>query len=68
MPPAASICIINEVPERGSPETIVITSPEILSFKLRLGTGFRPFALCLVRSTEMLVRIGQQTVRLFEFR
>jgi hypothetical protein len=25
MPPAASICIINEVPERGSPDTIVIT-------------------------------------------
>src|ERR1700722_9096271 len=24
-PPAASICIIREVPERGSPETIVIT-------------------------------------------
>lgn len=26
MPPAASICIISEVPERGSPETIVIMS------------------------------------------
>jgi hypothetical protein len=24
IPPAASICIISEVPERGSPETIVI--------------------------------------------
>jgi hypothetical protein len=24
MPPATSICIINEVPERGSPETTVI--------------------------------------------
>lgn len=68
MPPAASICIIKEVPERGSPETIVITSLEILSFNLRLGTGFRPFPLCVLRSTEMLVRLGQQTVRLFEFR
>jgi hypothetical protein len=25
MPPAASICIMSEVPERGNPETIVIT-------------------------------------------
>jgi hypothetical protein len=24
MPPAASICIISEVPERGNPETMVI--------------------------------------------
>jgi hypothetical protein len=24
IPPAASICIMSEVPERGSPETIVI--------------------------------------------
>jgi hypothetical protein len=32
-PPATSICIINEVPERGNPETIVIIGdfPPLLS-------------------------------------
>jgi hypothetical protein len=31
MPPAASICIMSEVPERGKPETMVIMSPFVKS-------------------------------------
>src|SRR5690242_17982892 len=77
MPPAASICIINEVPERGSPETIVITSLRYLSGigeapsesgSLGLRCCLRPFLLRILGAPQMIVCLRQRHVRIGKLR
>jgi len=39
MPPAASICIASDVPERGRPETTVITLLNSASYEIATNLG-----------------------------
>src|SRR6185369_13757716 len=62
MPPAASICIMSEVPERGSPETMVIMT-SIVNGEASLWGGPLPRASLRQKWVDNAVAIGSPSIR-----